>query len=224
MDTHYLLAVRDHLHTELTERGLVQEAYETFIDACNVPVPASEFDPEGYWRLGIPASLSRREMAILREVYLLRDSLARERDVPSFKVFNDEVLVALAEAAPTYYGDLKNIRGLSAGQVGRYGNALIEAVQRGKNAPSPKPPQRPPDIDPLIVERFSALRDWRRRRAEERGVESDVIVSKHTLWEVARRLPGQVDDLHDIPGLGPWRLATYGEELISVLRRFNGGL
>jgi ribonuclease D len=223
MDTHYLPQLRDILLKELEEKGLLVEARETLVEACDVQPMMAVFDPEGYWRIGIPNNLTRREMAILREVYLLRDQLARERDCPPFKVFNDHVLIALAEHAPTTMTDLNRIKGMSAAQIRRYGRLLMSAVERGKRAPRPHPPARPPDLDPQVVERYTVLRDWRKTRAEQRGVESDVIISKEALWAVASKVPYTLDDLQNIEGLGPWRLATYGEDLLNVMKPFQNG-
>lgn len=69
--------------------------------------------------------------------------------------------------------------------------------------------------------RYDALRAWRKERAEERGVESDVIMPRDTLWVLARQVPQRVEDLDDIPGLGPWRRAEYGVELIELLKRVS---
>jgi ribonuclease D len=223
MDTHYLPQLRDILLRQLEEKGLLVEARETLAEVCNVPVMVNEFDPEGYWRIGIPNDLTRRQMAILREVYLLRDRLAQERDCPPFKVFNDHVLVELAENAPATMGELNRIKGMSYTQVNRYGRLLLQAVERGRRGPTPHPPPRPADLDPEAVERFTALREWRKTRAEQRGVESDVIISKEALWAVAYKLPATLDDLKYIEGIGPWRLATYGEELLKVMKPFRNG-
>jgi len=223
MDTHYLPQLRDILLGQLDEGGLLVEARETLVEACDVPMTVNEFDPDGYWRLGVPHDLTRRQMAILRELYLLRDRLAQERDCPPFKVFNDPVLVALAENPPTSASQINHIKGMSAQQANRYGRHLMTAIDRGRRAPTPTPPPRQPDLDPDVVERFTALREWRKLRAEQRGVESDVIISKEALWSVAHKLPATLDDLHDIEGIGPWRLATYGEALLDVMKSFRNG-
>jgi ribonuclease D len=65
--------------------------------------------------------------------------------------------------------------------------------------------------------RFDALHEWRKARAQERGVESDVIIPKETLWALARLAPSSVNDLTSIPGLGPWKRVKYGPELVSIL-------
>jgi ribonuclease D len=221
MDTHYLPPLRDHFVKELERCDRQEEAHETFLDLCSVPSARSaEFDPEGYWRIVLPHNLTRRESAILRELYLLRERVAQHRDVPSFKVFQDRVLINLAQAAPMNLNDLRKADALSATQLRRYGGALVNAVLVGMHSKPPPPPPPQPPADPLVVERYTALREWRKARALERGVESDVIIAKDALWTLAERVPDSLDDMNDVPGLGPWRLAVYGAELLDVLRRY----
>ncbi len=220
MDTHYLPLLRDHLRAELERHNALVEARETFDEYARVGPLNHQFDPDGYWRIGLPADLHRRQMAILRELYLLREEIAQERDTPPFKVFNDKTLVAIAQAAPGTPHQLRGVFGMSENQIRRYGRQLIQAVERGWRGPLPQPPQQP-SMDSLVAERFNALRVWRKTRAEARGVESDVILTRDALWALAYRAPATLDDLHDIPGLGPWRRAEYGQEILDVLRPFH---
>lgn len=219
MDTHYLPALRDKLLAKLEEMGHLDEAYETFADYVHVSVSEKIFDPEGFWRLTHQRELTRRQWAILRELYLLRNSIAQHRDVPAYKVFADATLVALAKAAPTKASDLKRVNGLTSSNAQRYGHELLHTLDRGRRAPLPQFPQRLPETDPVVVERFMALRDWRRSRAEHRDVESDVILSKDAMWALAFKDPHTLDDLQQIEGLGPWRVQTYGQEILDVLER-----
>ena len=221
MDTHYLPILHDKMIEVLAQHGRTEEALETFLEATKVIPPQLGFDPEGYWRMAIPSGLNRRQSAILRELYLLREDIAKERDCPPFKVFTDRMLLAIAEASPRHNHDLERVRGVPWLIAQRYAREVLQAVDRGKDMPLPRRPHRPPDVDPVVAERFTALRDWRKERAEAREVESDVIMSKDALWELAMRAPITVDALQGIPGLGPWRLATYGEELVNLIIRLR---
>ena len=49
-----------------------------------------------------------------------------------------------------------------------------------------------------------------------------VIVPRGVLWALARHVPEDITELDRIPGLGPWRRAEYGAELLDVLARVNG--
>jgi ribonuclease D len=70
-----------------------------------------------------------------------------------------------------------------------------------------------------VRERYELLHQWRKRRAQERGVESDVIITRDALWELARRAPRTPDELAAIEHMGPWRRETYGAEILEVLRQ-----
>jgi ribonuclease D len=114
---------------------------------------------------------------------------------------------------------LEKVKELSSKITRRYSGDLLQAIERGSKAKPPSPPARPPRIDPVIMERFNALREWRKARANARGVESDVIVSKDVLWVLAERAPANLNDMQGIPGLGPWRLSHYGDELLEIIRQ-----
>lgn len=219
MDTHFLPQLRDFFYERLTELNRWLEAGEAFADLVDVPAAVNQFDPDGYWRIAIPNHLTRRQVAILRELYQLREEIARTRDVPTFKVFSDKMLTAIATTAPTTLIDLKAINGVAESQAYRYGKALLIAVQRGIDAKVPHPPAQEPPANPIIVERYTALREWRKERAAQRGVESDVIISKDVLWMVAERAPKSIEEMRDIRGFGPWRLEQYGDEILAVIKK-----
>ncbi|NDJ79126.1 MAG: ribonuclease D [Chloroflexi bacterium] len=221
MDTHFLPRLRDVLLAELHQNGREEEAHETFAELPDLPAAEPHFDPEGYWRIHQTQRLGGRQMAIVRELYLARDTIARQRDWPAFKIFSDKVLVELARIAPRRLEDMDGIKGLSASNIRRYGATILEAIARGQEAKPPHPPRHSRIPDPEVQLRYEALHDWRKKRAVKRGVESDVIVPRGTLWALARRVPSCVEELEDIPGLGPWRRAEYGAELIDVLERTN---
>lgn len=220
MDTHYLPALRDHFMAELSRLDRMEEANEAFHDAIEVP-PARrvEFDPEGYWKIALPNQLTRRQTAVLRELYHWREIVARDKDTPAFKVAQDKTLMQLALAAPTKLAEIDAVGGLSQNVIRNYGKAIIEAVERGKHAKVPQPPPPEPTPDPLVVDRYTALREWRKNRALERGVESDVIISKDALWALAEHAPRSLDALRLVPGMSEWRVATYGAELLEVIAK-----
>ncbi|MCA9904555.1 MAG: ribonuclease D [Anaerolineae bacterium] len=219
MDTHYLAILRDHLAGRLVEMEREPEAYELFEQMCNVRIPSNGFNPDGYWRLALPNNLTERQAAILRELYLWRDQLAERRDVPPFKVLSDKTLIALARQTPQTTGELANIHGMTPGNVRRFGRDVVRLIAQGSEAPLPEPPPQEPAADPRVVELYSVLREWRRDRANERDVESDVIVSRDALWSMAENTPTTLKELRELDVLGPWRLQTYGEELLALIQR-----
>ncbi|NDJ61749.1 MAG: ribonuclease D [Chloroflexi bacterium] len=221
MDTHYLPALRDHFRKQLAERDRLTEAQETFAEQCHVQPTHHSFNPQGYWRLALPNRLTARQAAVLRELYLLREQIAEERNLPPFKILSDKTLVAMARKPPRSLAALNGMSGVSGGLVRHAGQKLLSAINAGLQGDLPEPPPPEPPADPEVVELYSALREWRRNRAIARGVESDVIISKDVLWTLAERLPNSLDDMRDIRGLGPWRLSAYGAEILEVLHTQN---
>jgi ribonuclease D len=218
MDTHYLLRLRDILKEELARRGHLEEAEETFAEICEATPPHDGriFDPDGFWKIGMPNGLNMGQMAVLRELYLLREEAAREFDVPPFRIFSNQLLVDIARVQPETLTELAEMRGMSPSNVRRYGRQIINAIYRGRAAQLDAPPQyRPPPQE--ISDRYIVLHAWRKQKAQDRGVESDVIISRQTLWDLAYKVPKSLDELEQIEGLGPWRRQQYGQELLSLL-------
>jgi len=217
MDTHYLFAVRDALYEELVELGRIDEAYEYFVDVTTFEVKSQEFDPDGFWGLGRPHTLTRRQMSVLRELYILRDSLAKTYDYPTHKLINNKALIKLARTLPRHHSQLYDVRGLPDWLIRQCGDEIIEAVIHGRSSRLPKRPPRQKPLPPDVVERYTVLHTWRKETALQRGMDSDVIISKQALWEVAHRKPKSLDELTGIHGLGKWRLKTYGQDLIQLV-------
>ncbi len=216
-DTHYLPQLRNLLHAELAEKGRLREAGEMFDALARVPAADNQFDPEGYWRIHSARDFDRRQMAILRELYLWRDQTAQAQDVPPFKIMGDTALTGIVGQRPRTPHDLGDVRELSTHQLRRYTTPLLAAVDRGMVGPLPARPERPRPLAPIIQARYDALHTWRKEQAAARGVESDVIMSKESMWAMARNPPFALADLDDVPGLGPWRRAEYGAAVIDVL-------
>ena len=217
MDTHYLLPLRDMLYAELRRAGRLEEAFEYFADVTAFEVKSQDFDPEGFWNLCRPKDLSPRQAAVLRELYILRDQLAQHYDKPSHNLITNKALLKLATTSPRGRKGLFGVSGLPPWLARQHGDEILQAIAHGSNSLAPPQPPRRATIPQTIADRYAALHAWRKGVALSRGVESDVILSKRSMWTIARRKPASVDDLEGIPGLGPWRRATYGADLVSVV-------
>jgi ribonuclease D len=217
LDSHYLLALRDIQSGELEARDLIEQAQETFDQVAAVQSVPREVRPDDFWRIKGAWDLTPRSQAILRELFILRDREARRHDWPPFKIMGDKTLLALAEARPRSERDLARCDGMTPLQIKRYGDRVVAAIARGLSAPIPRTPRcAPPDYG--VLARYEKLRAWRKRVAASRGVDPDVIISNAALMSVAHCQPCSLQELEGIEGLGPWRLKTFGAQLMEALR------
>jgi ATP-dependent DNA helicase RecQ len=68
---------------------------------------------------------------------------------------------------------------------------------------------------------FEALRVHRATVAGEAGVPAYVVAHDATLAEIAARRPATAEELGRIRGMGPVKIARYGEGLLGIVRRFT---
>jgi len=219
MDTHYLIPLREKLVEALEAANYLQEAREEFERLCqpNGRTTAVVFDPQNFWYISGARDLNGTEAAILRELYTYREQTAERIDRPPFKVIAEATLLEIAKTQPKILEDLTSITGMTERQIARHGHALLQAVARGQKAPAPRP-LRVEHEDDAVLDRYETLRRWRKARAQERGVESDVIVPRDVLMDIARRAPQTTTDLDAVLGLGPTRREKYGEEIVKLMK------
>ncbi len=219
LDTHFLPALRDRLHAALTEKDRLAEALEDFerIARTQAPPTRQQPDPDAFWRVKGSRELAPRQAAVLREVFTYRDAESSRTNQPPFKVIGEPILLDIARKLPQTLDDLGAVPGMTPGQVHRHGRALLKAVDNGLSATPPSPPvfEQVPDE---VQARYDRLQGWRKKRAQARGVESDVIVPRTTLWDLARRHPRTVAELVDIADFGPVRREMYGAEILAILQ------
>lgn len=221
LDTHYLLPLREQQARALKECGRWEEAQEAFERLLTVEWTEKPFDEDGFWRINGARNLSGRELAVLRELYLYREEQAQRQDRPPFKVLDNRVLLAISRRQPDNFRSLRWLLGISAEQARRYGNDILAAVARGQNETPPRPPQRTNKgngrPDPATRARYDALRNWRTQRAEQRGVDPDVILTNDALMTIARSAPVSADALAATNVMGSWKLQEYAESILQVL-------
>jgi ribonuclease D len=216
-DTHFLLALRDRLARRLEEEGRTEEAHEIFREQTRVQPATQEFDPDSFWTMNGTRALAPRGKAILRALVIYRDRQAAQRNKPHFKVLQDSTLMQIAQEAPQHRDDLARIPGMSSGQIQRYGRDIIRIVGENLAASTPRRPRQKPRLPQAVLDRYELLRAWRKEKGAERGVESDVILSRDALWALARENPQSRAELDGI--LGPWRANAYGDEILALLAR-----
>lgn len=209
-DVRYLPAIYSDFVAELAGKdrlSWVAPEFEAMVSSCE-----QVRDPEtAYLSLKRSSSLTRRQLAIARELCAWRERRAQERDIPKRWVMTDEVIVEICRAAPRDAARISRIRGteqLSKKDV----HAILEAVAEGKACPEEELPvrairPRPSADEESVLDLMHALV---RRISERSGVAAPLIATR--------------DDLHDL-FLGSddarlamgWRKELAGEPLSKLL-------
>ncbi len=216
LDSHFLLPLRETLVQGLEEMGRWDECQELCRHMSDPPQWENGFDPFGFWRITHARDLSRQQMAILRELYLFRDQEARRLDRPPFKIMGDQVLMAIARAKPGDGTSLSEVQGAPRKLTQRYGTKLLKAVERGLKAPPPRRP-RMRGLDEHAQLRFEALREWRKKVARKRKLESDLILPRDLMLSLAQDPPKNLGQLQKRMAPLEWRFQTYGRDILKTL-------
>jgi len=219
-DTRYLLQLKDHLQAELEKRGRLSWAREEFARLEGTRWEAEEA-MEGFLRLKGARDLTRRELAVLREVTNWRDTVAAQLDRATFRVMGNEVLFELARRAPRSVSELSAIKGMPKGMIERAGSDIIGAVRRGMEAPEADLPKFPRgqrwnkdrDFDDRVT-RLKAVRDEAAARLE---LDPGVLCSRERLENVARSGAKSVEQLTAVPDLRRWQIEEMGEGFLRAL-------
>jgi ribonuclease D len=220
-DTKYLLDLRDELKTKLEKLGRMEWAKEEFTRLEGTKW--EEDDGSGaFLRIKGARDLTRRELALLRELVPWRDSVAKELDRATFRVMGNEVLLDIARTAPRTAKDLSTMKGMPRGVLVRGASAILAAITRGlvvadENLPRfPRAPKwdREEDFD----SRVAKLKTVRDAAATRLNLDPGVLCSRERLESIARKKPEKVSDLEDIPGLRKWQIGEMGEEFVAALK------
>ena len=220
-DTRYLLDLRDELRSRLEKLGRLEWAREEF-DRLEGTKWDEEDESQNFLRIKGARDLTRRELALLRELVPWRDGVARELDRATFRVMGNEVLLDIARTAPKSVQQLAGLKGMPRGLLERGGSTILSAVKRGLEVAEehlPKFPRAPKwekeeDFEPNVT-KLKVVRD---AAATRLNLDPGVLCSRERLEAIARKKPSKVKDLEDVPGLRKWQIAEMGEEFVEALR------
>jgi ribonuclease D len=219
-DTRHLPQLRDILRDRLIERGRFGWAQEEFALLEDTrPAAADQAEP-GWLRLKGAKALRGRELAILREIWEWREGIARRADKATFRILNNEPMLAMAKNPPTEVAALKAIPGVSSDQAERRGRDLLAAVKRGLELPEgdlprlTRVPRRAPDLAYEV--RLERLKAARNLLALKYDLPPGVVCPNGTLEAIGRVDLKTPEQLAAVPELRRWQLREFGGELLAA--------
>jgi len=221
-DVVYLIRLADKLERELRKAKRLNWAQEEFAALTRRAWPAREFDKLGYLKIKGARGLDPQSLAVLRELYLLRDSRARKLDRPPFKVLGNRALLEIAQRRPESEEELGCIKGVTDLILRRMGRDLVAAVAKGakkSHGPIPKTvggSRR--RMDRRTERRLLVLKRWRTERATALAMDPGVFAPNSALEAISWQNPTAVEELTELRELKGWFVREFGTDVVEALQ------
>lgn len=180
-DVRYLPGVAQRLKGRLQELDRLTWLEEELRDLEDPD--AYGIDPERVWKkVTGRGALRGHQAAVLRELALWREEAAARRDLPRGWILKDPTLIELARRAPSSTSALRNIRGLNPKEVDRSGDEILEAIERGRNAPKIEMEKAPSRTVQMRARMLAGLADALvRARCEQANIATEVLMTRAEL-------------------------------------------
>jgi ribonuclease D len=237
LDVEVLVELRDVLHDELAESGKLEWAREEFGAVLNIPPPVARSDP---WRRtsGIHKVRNVRALAIVRELWTMRDTIARESDLAPGRVLPDAAIVTAALEGPRTKKALTEISAFTGRSARRHMSDWLAAVNRARALPDselpqpstpgdgPPPPNRWADRDPAAAKRLAAARAVVKALADEHRMPTENLLQPDAVRRLTWEPPAEITDesvtarLREL-GAREWQLSLTAQPIAKALARLE---
>lgn len=230
LDVELLAELRDVLDQALVVAGKRVIAAEEF-DALLSFTPRARGEDEWRRTSGIHRIRKPRALAIVREMWLARDDIARRRDIAIGRILPDAAIVAAAHAAPADADTLAALPEFRGRGASRYLREWWQAVARALELPAsdlpaaapplsgPPQPRSWPDRDPAAAARLEAARSGLASLAQSLGMPAENVLSPDTVRRLCWEPPADGDVAAALVRMGarPWQVAACSEPLLGAL-------
>lgn len=198
LDVEFLIELWGVMRLALEEAGKYEWALQEFEHVRRTTKPIERVDP---WRRtsGMHALKKSAELAIVRQLWLARDELAREIDLAPGRLLPDTAIVSIATDAHEYAEKLSELPALRTRQVKKYSDRWINAAQIALKLPTSEYPAAKLSQDGPPAPRNWQMRNpsaWKRLEfartvisaiAEEINVPQENLITpdavRRILWE-----------------------------------------
>lgn len=235
LDVELLVELRDVLERQLDDAGKLDWAHQEFAAIVAAPPAGPRADP---WRRvsGIHRVRDRRRLAAVRELWTVRDDLARRRDTAPGRILPDSAIVDAATAMPDTQEALTELPVFRGRAQRREASRWFGAIERTRTLPEsalppatapydgPPPPRAWASRQPEAAERLAAARDAIGTLAEELHVPVENLLTPDSLRRVAWIPPDPLTEetLADAlrgRGARPWQIEL---TVPVILESFTG--
>ncbi len=205
LDVEVLVDLRDAIHSLLLEQGKLAWAEQEFAALADYRPAPPRIDP---WRRtsGMHRVRSRRQLAVVRELWQAREQLAQRRDVSPGRILPDAAIVAASVGPVASLDALLALPGFRGGPARRAARTWWQALETAGRLPdsalpaqslpsdAPPPARAWADRDPLAAARLAAARAELADLSESVHMPVENIVSPDSVRRVLWDPPGEDQD------------------------------
>src|SRR5580700_1014450 len=228
LDVEVLVELRDALAAELAEQGKADWARQEF--AAELSAEPAPPRPEPWRRTsGIHRVRNRRGLAVVRELWLERDRIARRRDLSPTRVLPDAAIVEAARSLPGDSGELSAISGFGGRGARRHTAEWLRAVGRARGqserdlpavsarpSDGPPPAHRWPERDPDAATRLTAVRAAVAALADEHHLPAENLLPPDAVRRLAWQPPQPLTSEAVAAGLAAFGARPWQVDLTSL--------
>jgi ribonuclease D len=238
LDVEVLVELRDALAAQLAEHGKSEWARQEFATELSAEPPPPRPEP---WRRtsGIHRVRNRRGLAVVRELWLERDRIARRRDMSPTRVLPDAAIVEAARSLPSDGAELVAIQGFGGRGARRHTAEWLRAVGRARAqserelpavsarpTDGPPPAHRWPERDPDAATRLTAVRGAVAALADEHHLPAENLLPPDAVRRLAWQPPQPPDPeavAAALAGFGarPWQVGLTSLPISGALSRIS---
>lgn len=170
---------------------------------------AGHDDPQlHYLKLRGGWALSREQQAVLQALVAWREQECQRLDRPRNRVLNDGLLIAVADRLPTSLAALKDVQGVPAGFVRRYGETVLSLVAEAREADYAGLELIPAPLTREQQATYRSVKKFFKTAAEQADIPVELLAPRKRLEKAIKHRT-----LADDPFFEGWRL-----ELLAPVR------
>jgi ribonuclease D len=235
LDVEVLIELRDALAAELEAAGKAEWARQEFEAILAAPPAPPRVDP---WRRtsGMHKVRKPRQLAVIRELWLERDRVAKSRDIAPGRILPDSAIVSAAIEQPASREALTALPIFGGKANRRQADRWLAAIERARTCPevdlpstslttdAPPPARSWPDKNPEAAARLAALRPAVAALADEHSLPTENLLTPDTVRRIAWEPPvdcseeGIAERLRS-HGARPWQIEVTARPMAKALDR-----
>lgn len=230
LDTHFLERLMTQQVELLRAREREHIVREEMLRLERLEAQQRATTPDDAFAIKGARALSPLGLRALRELFAWREQEAERRNVPPFKVCNNDQLVELARALPNHPRLLTAPGMLYGRQAGQYGGAVLAAITRARAAgpleqdPFPSYTDEQRRVFDERGELTDRLKQWRKVEAEKLALDSALVLNRHALEAIATQRLATPEAVRALESVLPWQAAAYAEAIAGVVAKFEADL